>query len=93
MKRLIAKLGVVDGFGNTKNLMVFTDAEEGTVSYELRSKTDVLYSVSNLQCGWRGHPLPDNIYEYDDNEMLLNVIESSVKGGVYSVTNKKLFIK
>jgi hypothetical protein len=35
MKKLIAKLTLKDGYGNIKFLQVFTNKEEGTVSYSL----------------------------------------------------------
>ena len=69
MKQLIAKLDVSDGIGNKKVLKVFTNREEGTVNYSLTSNSSGIgFSISNLQCGWRGPSLPDNTYEYETNE-------------------------
>ena len=44
MKKLIAKLTLKDGCKNTKFLKVFTNVEEGTVSYSLVSGSE-MYSV------------------------------------------------
>jgi len=94
MKQLIAKLDVSDGFGNKKVLKVFTNREEGTVNYSLTSNNSGIgFSISNMQCGWRGPSLPDNTYEYKTNEALLNAVSAAVRGGVYNVDSKKLFVK
>ena len=94
MKQLIAKLDVSDGFGNKKVLKVFTNREEGTVNYSLTSNSSGIgFSISNMQCGWRGPSLPDNTYEYETNEELLNAVSAAVRGAVYNVDSKKLFIK
>ena len=80
--------------GNKKFLKVFTNQEEGTVSYSLiGASSGVNFAVSNLQCGWRGPRLPDNTYEYNDNQAILNAVIKAVNGGVYNVTDKKLYVK
>lgn len=94
MKQLIAKLDVSDGFGNKEVLKVFTNREEGTVNYSLTGlNSGISFSISNLQCGWRGPSLPDNTYEYETNQSLLNAIIEAVRGGVYQVVDKKLFVE
>ena len=94
MSKLIAKLDISDPYGNQKVLQVFTDEEQGTVSYRLKSEnTGIGFSISNLQCGWRGPALPDNTYEYEDNISILEAVIKAVRGGVYRVTDKKLFVK
>lgn len=94
MKQLIAKLDVSDGFGNKKVLKVFTNREEGTVDYSLKGmNNDIGFAISNMQCGWRGPSLPDNTYEYETNQSLLNAIIEAVRGGVYHVVDKKLFVE
>lgn len=93
MKQLIAKLDVADPFGNEKVLKVFSNVEEGTVTYHLTGKkSGISFSISNLQCGWRGPSLPDNNYEYNDNQALLNSVVEAVNGGVCKVKDKKLFV-
>lgn len=94
MKQLIAKLDVSDGFGNKKVLKVFTNREEGTVGYSLTGmNSGTNFAISNMQCGWRGPSLPDNVYEYETNQALLEAVVKAVKGGVYAVVDKKLFVK
>lgn len=94
MKKLIAKVELVDGFGNPSTLKVFTDHEVGTVGYSLTSpNTGVGFSISNLQCGWRGPNLPDNTYEYSTNEDLMEAVYAAIKGGVKKVVDSKLFVK
>jgi len=94
MKQLIAKLNVSDGFGNKKVLKVFTNRDEGTVSYSLTSNSSGMgFAISNMQCGWRGLNLPDNTYEYETNKVLLDAVVEAVMGGVYKVSSRKLFIE
>ena len=93
MKQLIAKLDVSDGYGNKKILQVFTNKEEGTVTYWFGNTSGTRFAVSNMQCGWRGPNLPDNIYEHETNKKLLNAVVESVMGGVYKVESRKLFIE
>jgi hypothetical protein len=92
MKKLMAKLTLKDGYGNTKFLQVFTNAEEGTVSYSHVSPSGTAFAISNLQCGWRGPLLPDNTYEYKNNKQLLSAVIEAVNGGVQTVEDSKLFI-
>jgi hypothetical protein len=92
MRKLIANVRVADGFKNQKTLRVFTNEEEGTVGYSLVGDSGTSFSLSNMQCGWRGPLLPDNTYEYDSNTSLLNRIVEAVNGGVYKVIEKKLFV-
>ena len=92
MKKLMAKLTLKDGYGNTKFLQVFINAEEGTVSYSHFSASRAPFSISNLQCGWRGPLLPDNIYEHEDNRQLLSAVVEAVNGGVQEVVESKLFL-
>jgi hypothetical protein len=49
MKKLIAKLTLKDGYNNTKFLKVFTNEEEGTVSYSHVSPSGTAFALSNLQ--------------------------------------------
>ena len=91
MKKLIAKLTLKDGYKNTKFLKVFTNEEEGTVSYSLVSPSGTAFALSNLQCGWRGPLLPDNTYEYKNNRQLLSAVIEAVNGGVQEVEDSKLF--
>ena len=94
MRKLIANVNVSDGYGNKKLLKVFTDQEEGIVEYNLVGVNGGIgFSLSSMQCGWRGPSLPNNIYEYTDNKTLLNAVIEAVKGGVYRVTDKKLFVE
>lgn len=94
MKKLIGKLNLVDGFGNRSVLKVFTNKDEGIVSYSLSGlNTRIPFSLSNLQCGWRGPALPDNIYEYENNTELFNMVITAVNGGVEKVEESKLFVK
>ena len=94
MRQLIAKLDVSDGYGNKKVLKVFTDRDEGTVNYSLIGSTSgIPFSISNMQCGWRGPLLPDNTYEYKTNKKLLSAVVEAVNGGVYKVNDKKLFVE
>lgn len=92
MKKLIAKLTLKDGYGNIKFLQVFTNKEEGTVSYSLVSPSGGAFAISNMQCGWRGPLLPDNTYEYKNNKQLLSAVIEAVNGGVQTVEDSKLFI-
>ena len=92
MKKLIAKLTLKDGYGNIKFLQVFTNKEEGTVSYSLFSPSGGAFAISNMQCGWRGPLLPDNTYEYKNNRQLLSAVIEAVNGGVQTVEDSKLFI-
>ena len=92
MKKLIAKLTLKDGYGNIKFLQVFTNKEEGTVSYSLFSPSGGAFAISNMQCGWRGPLLPDNTYEYKNNRQLLSAVIEAVNGGVQKVDDSKLFV-
>ena len=92
MKKLMAKLTLKDVYNNTKFLKVFTNEEEGTVSYSHVSPSGTSFSISNLQCGWRGPLLPDNTYEYEDNKQLLSAVVEAVNGGVQEVVESKLFL-
>ena len=92
MKKLIAKLTLTNAYKNTKFLKVFTDVEEGTVSYSLVSGSGTSFAISNMQCGWRGPLLPDNIYEYEGNKQLLSAVIEAVNGGVQEVVESKLFL-
>ena len=92
MKKLIAKLTLKDGYKNTKFLKVFTNKEEGTVSYSLVSSSGISFAISNMQCGWRGPLLPDNTYEYKNNRQLLSAVIEAVNGGVQEVEDSKLFV-
>jgi hypothetical protein len=92
MKKLIAKLTLKDGYGNIKFLQVFTNKEEGTVSYSLFSPSGTSFAISNMQCGWRGPLLPDNTYEYKNNKQLLSAVIEAVNGGVQTVEDSKLFV-
>ena len=92
MKKLIAKLTLKDGYGNIKFLQVFTNKEEGTVSYSLFSPSGTAFAISNMQCGWRGPLLPDNTYEYKNNKQLLSAVIEAVNGGVQTVEDSKLFV-
>ena len=92
MKKLIAKLTLKDGCKNTKFLKVFTNVEEGTVSYSLVSGSGTSFAISFLQCGWRGPLLPDNTYEYKNNKQLLSAVIEAVNGGVQTVEDSKLFV-
>jgi hypothetical protein len=67
---------------NIKFLKVFTNEEEGTVSYSLVSPSGGAFAISNMQCGWRGPLLPDNTYEYKNNRQLLSAVIEAVNGGV-----------
>jgi hypothetical protein len=83
MKKLIAKLTLKDGCTEyIKFLQVFTNKEEGTVSYSLFSPSGGAFAISNMQCGWRGPLLPDNTYEYKNNKQLLSAVIEAVNGGV-----------
>jgi len=93
MRKLIAVVEVVDGCKNQKSLRVFADREEGTVGYSLVGNNGTSFATGNMQCGWRGPRLPDNTYEYKTNQLLLNRVVEAVNGGVYKVTEKKLFVK
>lgn len=93
MKKLIGIMEVKDGFGNKLKLNVFTDREEGVVSYRLVSASGMLHSIGNLQCGWKGRNLPDNTYEFETNEELFKAASDAVNGGVYNVVESKLFVK
>ena len=94
MRQLIAKLDVSDSMGNKKVLKVFTDRDEGTVGYSLvGTNSGTSFAVSNMQCGWRGPSLPDNTYEYKTNNELLSAVTEAVRGGVYKVDSKKLFVE
>jgi hypothetical protein len=77
---------------NIKFLKVFTNEEEGTVSYSLVSPSGGAFAISNMQCGWRGPLLPDNTYEYKNNKQLLSAVIEAVNGGVQTVEDSKLFI-
>ena len=92
MNKLIAKLTLKDGYGNIKFLQVFTNKEEGTVSYSLFSPSGGAFAISNMQCGWRGPLLPDNTYEYKNNRQLLSAVIEAVNGGVQTVEDSKLFV-
>ena len=92
MRKLIAKLTLKDGYGNIKFLQVFTNKEEGTVSYSLFSPSGGAFAISNMQCGWRGPLLPDNTYEYKNNKQLLSAVIEAVNGGVQTVEDSKLFV-
>ena len=92
MKKLMAKLTLKDVYGSTKFLQVFINAEEGIVSYSHFNASRTSFSISNLQCGWKGPLLPDNIYEYEDNKQLLSAVVEAVNGGVQEVVESKLFI-
>jgi hypothetical protein len=87
-----AKLTLKDGYGNIKFLQVFTNKEEGTVSYSLFSPSGGAFAISNMQCGWRGPLLPDNTYEYKNNKQLLSAVIEAVNGGVQTVEDSKLFV-
>ena len=92
MNKLIAKLTLKDVYKNTKFLKVFTNEEEGTVSYSYVSSSGTSFALSNLQCGWRGPLLPDNTYEYKNNRQLLSAVIKAVNGGVQTVEDAKLFV-
>ena len=92
MNKLIAKLTLKDGYGNIKFLQVFTNKEEGTVSYSLFSPSGGAFAISNMQCGWRGPLLPDNTYEYKNSRQLLSAVIEAVNGGVQEVEDSKLFV-
>jgi len=93
MEQLIGKLEIVDPNNNQKVLKLFCDREEGTVRYRLSNKNGMGFSISNLQCGWRGPSLPDNTYEYRNNQALLEATVKAVRGGTYSIVSTKLFVE
>ena len=93
MRQLIGKFDVADPYGNKKTLKVFANREEGTVGFSLTSDSSGMgFSISNMQCGWRGPSLPDNTYEYPTNKALMKAVKEAVNGGVYHVEAEKLFI-
>jgi hypothetical protein len=94
MRQLIGKFQVKDSMSNQKTLKVFTNREEGTVDYSLTSnKSGNSFAISNMQCGLRGPLLPDNTYEYPTNKALMKAVKEAVNGGVYQVTEEKLFVQ
>jgi hypothetical protein len=93
MRQLIGKFEIADSMGrNPKSLMVFANREEGTVGFSLTNSGGTSFSLSNLQCGWRGPHLPDNTYEYPTNKALMKAVKEAVNGGVCKVQEEKLFI-
>jgi len=92
MRQLIGKFEIADSFGNKKSLKVFANREEGTVGFSLTNKSGTSFSISNMQCGWRGPHLPDNTYEYPTNKALMKAVKEAVNGGVCKVQEEKLFI-
>ena len=92
MRQLIGKLDIEDSFGNKKSLKVFANREEGTVGFSLTNSGGTSFSLSNMQCGWRGPHLPDNTYEYPTNRALMKAVKEAVNGGVCKVQEEKLFI-
>jgi hypothetical protein len=93
MRQLIGKFEIADSMGkNPKSLKVFANREEGTVGFSLTNKSGTSFSISNMQCGWRGPHLPDNTYEYPTNKALMKAVKEAVNGGVCNVVEEKLFI-
>jgi len=92
MRQLIGKFEIADSFGNKKSLKVFANREEGTVGFSLTNSRGTSFSISNLQCGWRGPHLPDNTYEYPTNKALMEAVKEAVNGGVCKVKEEKMFI-
>lgn len=93
MTQLIGKFEVADPFGNKKSLKVFANRQVGTVHFSLTNSGGISFSISNMQCGWRGPQLPDNTYEYPTNKALMKAVKEAVNGGVCQVTEEKLFIQ
>jgi len=91
MKQLIAKLNLTESMGNKKIFKIF-EYESGEVGYSLTNSDGVGFATSNLQCGWRGPLLPDNVFEYESPKQLLESVIESVKGGVSNVNSSSLFI-
>ena len=91
--KLIAKLSLADYMSNKYILQVLADVGEGTVDYRLMGENSrQLYSITNLQCGWRGPALPDNTYEYESSKALLDAVVEAVRGGTKKVMGSKLFV-
>ena len=92
MKILVGKVEITDGLNNQKTLKVFTDRTKGIVDFLLTGKNGTRFSISNMQCGWRGPNLPDNTYEYPTNTMLMAAVKEAIYGGVYDVVEVKTFV-
>ena len=92
MKQLIAKLNLTEPMGNKKIFKIF-EYESGEVGYSLTNSEGVGFTTSNLQCGWRGPLLPDNVFEYESPKQLLESVIESVNGGVSSVDSSSLLSK
>ena len=90
MKQLIAKLNLTEPMGNKKIFKIF-EYESGEIGYSLTNSQGISFSTSNLQCGWRGPLLPDNVFEYKSPKQLLESVIEAVNGGVSNVDNSSLF--
>ena len=90
MKQLIAKLNLTEPMGNKKIFKIF-EYESGEVGYSLTNSDNVGFATSNLQCGWRGPLLPDNVFEYESPKQLLESVIEAVNGGVSKVDSSSLF--
>jgi len=90
MKQLIAKLNLTEPMGNKKIFKIF-EYESGEVGYSLTNSDNVGFATSNLQCGWRGPLLPDNVFEYESPKQLLESVIEAVNGGVSNVDSSSLF--
>ena len=89
MKQLIAKLNLTEPMGNKKIFKIF-EYESGEVGYSLTNSEGAPFATSNLQCGWRGPLLPDNVFEYQSPKQLLESVIESVNGGVSNVDSSSL---
>lgn len=87
---LLGKLNVQDPYGNKKVLKVY-EAESGDVDYRLMNASGTPFAISNMQCGWRGRTLPDNVFEHIDVVNLFTEIEKAIKGSTYTATDTYVF--
>lgn len=89
--QLIAKFNLSDVYNNKKIFKVY-EVENGNISYSLTNLQGVSFSVSNLQIGYRGPNLIDNVYEVDTIEELIKHTKKALIGSVATIEDAKVFI-
>jgi hypothetical protein len=91
MQQLLGKINTVDPYGNRHVLKVFEN-ESGTVGYSLSTSKGIRLAVSNMQCGWRGPDLPDNVYDYDNPVKLMRDVREAINGSTEKFTDSKTYL-
>jgi hypothetical protein len=91
MRQLLAKVNTEDPYGNKHVLKVF-ESDSGEVNYSLTTSRGVGLAVSNMQCGWRGPHLPDNVYDYESPSVLMRNVIKAINGSTEKVIDSTNYL-